>query len=179
MPKDSHTKQLAAEREAMETYGLTRGQARAGLWEAAKLQQAEKNRRELELEALTKRIEAKVAAAAGAAAAVEQKFKPRPFMQGGENAVAQLAVPAAPYREVLVISPTDFINYFGTPSPTETSTAVPWPDGTACAVDTGNQDPNIGFLGYRVFSGNLYLRWTCFTGSGRSLGGDITITAFL
>lgn len=81
--------------------------------------------------------------------------------------------------DVLVIAPGDFINYFGTPSPTEISTAVPWPDGTACTVDIGAQDPQIGFLGYRVFSGNLYLRWTCFTGSGRSLGGDITITAFL
>jgi hypothetical protein len=82
-------------------------------------------------------------------------------------------------REVLVISPGDFIHYFNTPSPTETTTAVTWPNGTACAVDIGNQDINIGFLGYRVYSGNLYLRWTCFTGSGRSLGGDITITAFL
>jgi len=82
-------------------------------------------------------------------------------------------------REVLVISPSDFIDYFDTPSPTETITAVTWPDGTACAVDIGNQDINIGFLGYRVYGGNLYLRWTCFAGSGRSLGADITITAFL
>jgi len=163
----------------METYGLTRGQARAGLWEAAKLQQVEKNRRELELEALTKRIEAKVAAAAGAAAAVEQKFEPRPLMQGGGNAGApQLAVPAAPYREVLVIAPTDFINV--APNTTETSTAVPWPDGTACTVDIGAQTSDIGWLGYRVKSGNLYLRWICFFGSGNPLNGeDITITAFL
>jgi hypothetical protein len=81
--------------------------------------------------------------------------------------------------DVLVIAPSDFINYFATPSPTEINTAVPWPDGTACTVDIGAQDPQIGFLGYRVFSGNLYLRWTCFTGSGRSLSEDITITAFL
>ena len=161
----------------METYGLTRGQAREGLWKAANLQQEEKNRRELELEALTKRIEAKVAAAAKAAA-VEQKFEPRPFMQGGENAVAQLAAPAAPYREVLVIAPADVIS--GLPTTTETSTAVPWPDATACTVDIGDQDSDIGWLGYRVEGGNLYLRWIGFNGSGGQLNGsDITITAFL
>lgn len=82
-------------------------------------------------------------------------------------------------REVLVISLGDFIHYFDTPSPTETTTAVTWPDGTACAVDIGNQNIEIGFLGYRVYAGNLYLRWTCFKGSGRSLSADITITAFL
>jgi len=82
--------------------------------------------------------------------------------------------------DVLVIAPGDVIPYFGSPpGTTETSTAVPWPDGTACTVDIGAQDTQLGFLGYRVSSGNLYLRWTCFTGTGRALGGEITITAFL
>ena len=82
-------------------------------------------------------------------------------------------------RDVLVIAPTDFINY-PSPNTTEISTAVSWPDGTACAVDIGDQPDDICFVGYRVLSGNLYLRWISFFGSGNSLNGsDITITAFL
>lgn len=82
-------------------------------------------------------------------------------------------------KEVLVIAPTDFINY-PSPNTTEISTAVSWPDGTACAVDIGDQPDDICFVGYRVLSGNLYLRWISFFGSGRNLSGDdITITAFL
>lgn len=77
--------------------------------------------------------------------------------------------------EVLVIAPTDAISSI----PTEINTAVPWPDGTACTVDMGDQDPSIIFGGYWVEGGNLYLRWVCF-GSGQPLSGeDITITAFL
>jgi hypothetical protein len=82
-------------------------------------------------------------------------------------------------RDVLVIAPTDFINY-PTTSTTEISTAVSWPDGTACAVDIGAQTPDIAFVGYRVLSGNLYLRWVSFYGSGNPLNGSpVTITAFL
>ena len=82
-------------------------------------------------------------------------------------------------KEVLVIAPTDFINY-PSPNTTEISTAVSWPDGTACAVDIGDQPDDICFVGYRVLSGNLYLRWISFFGSGSNLSGDdITITAFL
>ena len=78
--------------------------------------------------------------------------------------------------DVLVIAPTDFVGYLDI---VITSTAVPWPDGTACTVDIGDQDIRIGFLGYNVLGGNLYLRWFCVQGSGRSLGEDVTITAFL
>ena len=82
-------------------------------------------------------------------------------------------------RDVLVIAPTTFINY-PTTSTTEISTAVSWPDGTACAVDIGTQTSDIAFVGYRVLSGNLYLRWVSFSGSGNPLSGDdITIIAFL
>lgn len=82
-------------------------------------------------------------------------------------------------RDVLVIAPTDLIGYPSS-STTEISTAVSWPDGTACAVDIGDQPDSICFVGYRVLSGNLYLRWISFAGSGDSLNGsDITITAFL
>jgi len=77
-------------------------------------------------------------------------------------------------REVLVINPTDMISV-----PTEISSAVSWPDGTACAVDIGDQDISMLFVGYRVEGGYIYLRWVCF-GSGQPLSGeDITITAFL
>ena len=78
--------------------------------------------------------------------------------------------------DVLVISPTDFIDYLEIEI---TNTAVPWPDGTACTVDIGDQDPKIGFVGYNVRNGNLYLRWLCIQNTGRALDGDITITAFL
>jgi hypothetical protein len=78
-------------------------------------------------------------------------------------------------RDVLVIAPTDMI----TSVPTEISSAVSWPDGTACTVDIGDQDISIAFVGYRVEGGDIYLRWVCF-GSGQPLSGDdITITAFL
>ena len=183
-PKNPHTLQLAIEREVMEKLGVTRSQARAGLLAAAKLNATAQIKKEDEDAALTKRIEAKVAKAVAAVPqeAAGQKFEPRPFRVeiDAPNVPIPAAVPSTTdTREVLVISPTDFINYFDTPSPTETITAVPWPDGTACAVDIGDQDIEIGFMGYRVFGGNLYLRWVCFTGSGRSLYGDITITAFL
>ena len=78
--------------------------------------------------------------------------------------------------DVLVIAPTDFINYLEIKI---TNTAVPWPDGTACTVDIGNQDPKIGFVGYSVLGGSLSLRWLGIQNTGRALDGDITITAFL
>jgi len=82
-------------------------------------------------------------------------------------------------QETLVINPIDFINY-PTSSTTEISTAVTWPDGTACTVDIGAQTPDIAFVGYRVLSNTLYLRWVSYYGSGNPLNGsDITITAFL
>jgi hypothetical protein len=81
-------------------------------------------------------------------------------------------------REVLVINPTNAIG--GSPYTTEVSAVVTWPDGTACAVDIGNQDPSIAFCGYRVKSGYIYLRWFSFSPYTNYLGGmDITITAFL
>ena len=82
-------------------------------------------------------------------------------------------------REVLVINPTDFINY-PSGSTTEISAAVTWPDGTACTVDIGAQTPDIAFVGYRVYGSNIYLRFVSFYGSGNPLNGSpITITAFL
>ena len=82
-------------------------------------------------------------------------------------------------REVLIIIPTDFINY-PSGSTTEISAAVTWPDGTACTVDIGAQTPDIAFVGYRVYGGNIYLRFVSFYGSGNPLNGSpITITAFL
>ena len=81
-------------------------------------------------------------------------------------------------REVLVINPTDAIG--GSPYTTEISAAVTWPDGTACAVDIGDQDDSLAFCGYRVKSGYIYLRWFSFSPYTNYLGGmDITITAFL
>ena len=82
-------------------------------------------------------------------------------------------------REVLIIIPTDFINY-PSGSTTEISAAVTWPDGTACTVDIGAQTIDIAFVGYRVYGGNIYLRFVSFYGSGNPLNGSpITITAFL
>jgi len=81
-------------------------------------------------------------------------------------------------KEVLVINPTNAIG--GSPYTTEVSEVVTWPDGTACAVDIGNQDSSIAFCGYRVKSGYIYLRWFSFSPYTNYLGGmDITITAFL
>lgn len=180
-PKNPHTLQLAIEREVMEKLGVTRSQARAGLLAAAKLNATAQIKKEDEDAALTKRIEAKVAKAVAAVPqeAAGQKFEPRPFRL--EIDAPNVPIPAevpTDTREVLVIAPTDTIS--GLPATTETSTAVPWPDATACTVDIGNQDPDIGWLGYRVEGGNLYLRWIGFNGSGGQLNGaDITITAFL
>jgi hypothetical protein len=180
-PKNPHTLKLAMEREVMETLGVTRSQARAGLLAAAKLNATAQIKKETEDAALTKRIEAKVAKAVAAVAqeAAGQKFEPRPFRLDID--APNVGIPAGgatDTRDVLVIAPTDFINY-PSPNTTEISTAVPWPDGTACTVDIGDQPDSICFVGYRVLSGNLYLRWVSFTGSGDFLDGDITITAFL
>jgi hypothetical protein len=82
-------------------------------------------------------------------------------------------------KEVLVINPTDFINY-PSGNTTEISAAVTWPDATACSVDIGAQTPDIAFVGYRVYGGSIYLRWVSFYGSGNPLNGSpVTITAFL
>ena len=181
-PKNPHTLQIAAERDVMEAFGVTRSQAREGLLKAARLTQEAEAKKQVEDEALSKRIQAKVdkAVAALDLPAVVQKFEPRPFRLNVDtpNVPIPAAVPTDT-REVLVIAPTDFINY-PTPNTTEISTAVPWPDGTACTVDIGDQPDDICFVGYRVLSGNLYLRWISLFGSGNSLNGsDITITAFL
>ena len=81
-------------------------------------------------------------------------------------------------RDVLVINPIDAIG--GSPYTTEISAAVTWPDGTACAIDIGDQDDSLAFCGYRVKSGYIYLRWFSFSPYTNYLGGmDITITAFL
>jgi hypothetical protein len=82
-------------------------------------------------------------------------------------------------KEVLVINPTDFINY-PSGNTTEISAVVTWPDATACAVDIGAQTADIAFVGYRVYGGSIYLRWVSFYGSGNPLNGSpVTITAFL
>ena len=78
--------------------------------------------------------------------------------------------------DVLVIAPTDYVDYL---EMVITNTAVPWPDGTACTVDIGDQNQTLGFAGYNVSGGNLYLRWLCIQGTGHNLGGDVTITALL
>jgi hypothetical protein len=184
-PKNPHTLKLAMEREVMETLGVTRSQARAGLLAAAKLNATAQIKKETEDAALTKRIEAKVAKAVAAVAqeAAGQKFEPRPFRLDID--APNVGIPAGEVstdtRDVLVINPTTDI--YGSPYTIETSTAVPWPDGTACAVDIADQDDSIAFCGYRVKSGYLYLRWISFA-SGSALptplsGDDITITAFL
>jgi len=83
-------------------------------------------------------------------------------------------------QETLVINPTDVISNI--PGTTEISTAVTWPDATACAVDIGAQDIAIAFCGYRVLSDTLYLRFQSMAASGGSMplnGSNITITAFL
>lgn len=172
------------EREVMETLGVTRSQARAGLLAAAKLNATAQIKKETEDAALTKRIEAKVAKAVAAVAqeAAGQKFEPRLFRLGIDEPNAGIPVGGATdTRDVLVIAPTTDI--YGSPYTTETNTAVPWPDGTACAVDIADQDDSIAFCGYRVKSGYIYLRWISFA-SGSALptplsGADITITAFL
>lgn len=92
----------------------------------------------------------------------------------GDDAVTVTLKIKSIKMDVLVIEPTDMI----TSVITEISEPVSWPDATACAVDIGDQDPSIGFAGYRVSGGNLYLRWWC-SGSGQPLADKITITAFL
>jgi len=182
--KNPHTLKLAMEREVMETLGVTRSQARAGLLAAAKLNATAQIKKETEDAALTKHIEATVAKAVAAVAqeAVGQKFEPRQFRLDidAPNAGRPVGEASKDTRDVLVINPTTDI--YGSPT-IETSTAVPWPDGTACAVDIADQDDSIAFCGYRVKSGYIYLRWISFA-SGSALptalsGDDITITAFL
>lgn len=83
-------------------------------------------------------------------------------------------------REVLVINPTDMISNI--PGTTEISSAVTWPDATACAVDIGSQYIEIAFCGYRVYGGSIFLRFQSMASSGGSIplnGSPITITAFL
>ena len=83
-------------------------------------------------------------------------------------------------REVLVINPTDMISNI--PGTTEISSAVTWPDATACAVDIGSQDIAIAFCGYRVYGSSIFLRFQSMASSGGSIplnGSPITITAFL
>ena len=83
-------------------------------------------------------------------------------------------------RDVLVIIPTDMISNI--PGTTEISSAVTWPDATACAVDIGSQDIAIAFCGYRVYGSSIFLRFQSMASSGGSIplnGSPITITAFL
>ena len=83
-------------------------------------------------------------------------------------------------REVLVINPTNMISSI--PGTTEISSAVTWPDATACAVDIGSQDIAIAFCGYRVYGSSIFLRFQSMASSGGSIplnGSPITITAFL
>lgn len=79
--KSPHTLQIAAERDVMEEFGVTRSQAREGLLKAARLTQEAEVKKQVEDEALSKRIQAKVdkAVAALELPAVVQKFEPRPF----------------------------------------------------------------------------------------------------
>jgi hypothetical protein len=83
-------------------------------------------------------------------------------------------------REVLVINPTNMVSSI--PGTTEISSAVTWPDATACAVDIGSQDIAIAFCGYRVYGSSIFLRFQSMASSGGSIplnGSPITITAFL
>jgi len=83
-------------------------------------------------------------------------------------------------KEVLVINPTNMISSI--PGTTEISSAVTWPDATACAVDIGSQDIAIAFCGYRVYGSSIFLRFQSMASSGGSIplnGSPITITAFL
>jgi len=83
-------------------------------------------------------------------------------------------------REVLVINPVNMISSI--PGTTEISSAVTWPDATACAVDIGSQDIAIAFCGYRVYGSSIFLRFQSMASSGGSIplnGSPITITAFL
>lgn len=83
-------------------------------------------------------------------------------------------------REVLVINPINMISSI--PGTTEISSAVTWPDATACAVDIGSQDIAIAFCGYRVYGSSIFLRFQSMASSGGSIplnGSPITITAFL
>lgn len=79
--KSPHTLQIAAERDVMEEFGVTRSQAREGLLKAARLTQETEVKKQIDDEALSKRIQAKVdkAVAALDLPAVVQKFEPRPF----------------------------------------------------------------------------------------------------
>ena len=181
--KSPHTLQIAAERDVMEEFGVTRSQAREGLLKAARLTQEAEVKKQIEDEALSKRIQAKVdkAVAALELPAVVQKFEPKPFRLNVDT--PNVPIPAVPTdtREVLVINPTNDI--YGSPNTSEIITAVSWPDGTACTVDMADQDDSIAFCGYYVKSGYLYLRWISFA-SGSALptalsGNDVTITAFL
>jgi len=83
-------------------------------------------------------------------------------------------------KEVLVINPTNMISSI--PGTTEISSAVTWPDATACAVDIGSQDIAIAFCGYRVYGSSIFLRFQSMASSGGSIplnGSPVTITAFL
>lgn len=82
-------------------------------------------------------------------------------------------------QETLVINPTDTVTATAI---YELETTVTWPDGTAVVVDIGDQDADMGYLGYRVDTLVLYTRWLSFQSSGGTTdftGNDITITAFL
>lgn len=92
-----------------------------------------------------------------------------------------IPAPPAPSftRDVLVFNPTNSIS---ASSVTEISEPVFWPDATACTVDIGAQNADIGFLGYRVLGGLLFLRWRSFSiySYAHELSGDdVTVTAFL
>jgi hypothetical protein len=115
-------------------------------------------------------------------APVIQAFEPRPLTIGlgmekkadglGFGSTSQV-------KEVLIINPTWTVTATAIHEITET---VTWPDGTPVTVDMGDQPADLGYVGYSVRSGVLYLRWISFDGSGGSLdfsGEDITITAFL
>jgi hypothetical protein len=92
-----------------------------------------------------------------------------------------IPAPPAPSltQDVLVFNPTNSIS---ASSVTEISEPVFWPDATACTVDIGAQNADIGFLGYRVLGGLLFLRWRSFSiySYAHELSGDdVTVTAFL
>ena len=81
-PKNPHALKLAQERAVMDEFGVTRSQAREGLLKAARLTQEAEVKKQVEDEALSKRIQAKVdkAVAALELPAVVQKFEPKPFL---------------------------------------------------------------------------------------------------
>lgn len=181
MPKNAHTLQLAAEREAMEASGLTRSQAREALLKASKLNEATRVKEEFKEEQLFKRLQAKLAPPQ--LPVVEQKFEPGVFGLGGVVGAAPQPV-AQPNRDLLkLVSAT--ITLDGSEVVPDGgifktfSVAIDVPNGTPLMVDTGGQIWPITFVGSYTTGGMAYLHFWSEYGSTNFTAGTITITAVL